>query len=257
MLLPKFLSRKISPEKSLDFFAWIFCLKNPRPATGVTVEIANPTTKMNGAENREQRGDEPSDRPAEMAWPLIDLQRWRDFLPHLSAAHVQNGQTESPCTYHMGKLHGQTHSRRRGGIQLCVERTTRNRICKGWTAAFFLSLLLPPFVQAACKVGHDLHIQLPTIRGVKAVLGIEGTVTDPAGNLQGTPVPGPHPIVPVWDAAKKRQRITLVRTFMCHVCSRIRVHGDGARWVTSREYTVCIHALSDAHVAYCIIHLHG
>jgi len=176
---------------------------------------------MHGAENPDQRGEEPSDRPAERAWPLIDQQRLLDFWPNMSAAHIENGQTESPRTYHMGKLNGQTQSRRKRGRPLCVERTARNEICSGWAAALFLSLLLPPFVEAACGVGDG---QVPTIRGVKAVLGIEGTVTDPAGNLQGTPVPGPHPIVPVWDAARKRQRITLVRTFMCHVCVREYVY---------------------------------
>jgi hypothetical protein len=33
-------------------------------------------------------------------------------------------------------------------------------------------------------------------------------VTDPAGNLQGTPVPGPHPITPTWSG--QRQRVSAV-----------------------------------------------
>lgn len=53
----------------------------------------------------------------------------------------------------------------------------------------------------------------PTIRSVKAVLGIQGTLTDPAGNLQGISVPGPHKVaaVPaVVDETVRRQRLEVV-----------------------------------------------
>jgi len=42
------------------------------------------------------------------------------------------------------------------------------------------------------------------------VLGIQGTVTDPAGSLHGVPVPGPHRIEAVWDGPRMRQRIAAV-----------------------------------------------
>lgn len=90
------------------------------------------------------------------------------------------------------------------------------RRCTGaalrWHAhmAICLALMAPSAVSGAhqgCAVGDGRG---PTIRGVSAVMGIQGTVTDPAGNLQGTPVPGPHAIDAVWDGPKQRQRITAV-----------------------------------------------
>ena len=74
-------------------------------------------------------------------------------------------------------------------------------------AATTLSMLLPDAVLGGpCSVAPDG--KGPTIRGIRAVMGIEGTVTDPAGNLQGTPVPGPHPITPTWSG--QRQRVSAV-----------------------------------------------
>ena len=74
-----------------------------------------------------------------------------------------------------------------------------------FASAVLLTLLLPDTVQGVCSVGDGRG---PTIRGIRAVLGIEGTVTDPAGNLQGTPVPGPHRIVA--ESSGNRQRISAV-----------------------------------------------
>ena len=72
-------------------------------------------------------------------------------------------------------------------------------------AAATLSVLHPAAVQGGCSVGNGAG---PKIRGIRARLGIDGTVSDPAGNLQGTPVPGPHRIEPV--SSDQRQRISAV-----------------------------------------------
>ena len=88
----------------------------------------------------------------------------------------------------------------------CGDRRRRGAITAMCTAAATLSVLHPAAVQGGpCSIGDGAR---PKIRGIRARMGIEGTVTDPSGNLQGTPVPGPHRIAPV--SSGQRQRISAV-----------------------------------------------
>ena len=105
----------------------------------------------------------------------------------------------------VGVEYGERLQRKEAHCVACSSTAVRKRIV--WLAAALLSVLAPRLVLGACGVGDG---KAPTIRGVHAVLGIEGTVTDPAGNLQGTPVPGPHAITGVWDGPRKRQHIKVV-----------------------------------------------
>ena len=89
-----------------------------------------------------------------------------------------------------------------------IEHVNRYDKLSAWLATIVLSLFAPTSVwgQRTCGVGAEF----PRIRDINALLGIQGTVTDPTKNLQGTQVPGPHPIEPKWDADHRRQSVKVV-----------------------------------------------
>ena len=90
-----------------------------------------------------------------------------------------------------------------------IEHVHRYDKLSAWLATIvLLSLFAPTSVwgQRTCGVGAEF----PRIRDINALLGIQGTVTDPTKNLQGTQVPGPHPIEPKRDADHRRQSVKVV-----------------------------------------------